>query len=355
MGILTKRTNTNGSYDEATQTATTWQYRLTTNAPSKGHYVNYIAPIYPSLSYGYEAGDSAGPYITEFPNLTLFPLFTLTALEVGLGDGATTAFKPPLNFWVKDTEEIFVNGVQLTRNVDYTCDHFNNLDGLEELIPSRHMILIEANIDTAYPSNDYIRQDYFCMPYEANSLPYSRITNNGLGESCANQRCYPLPLEGSGHGNGQRPSDGGDITTPREYMFADNTHPVVFLMPIDELGFDWSIDTILLRGRDGTHNWTVEGSNDGTEWTVILNNLAITTSWRQEDLQNAITYKYWRFTCNDISGTNAGLYIYMRRKGAQIKFTNPPAANASITMNAKIDRPYHDGNHVFDVQWVYQL
>ena len=72
----------------------------------------------------------------KFPNPDIFPNTTLSDMRVGTGDGVKVDFTPPLNLWVKDTERVFVDGVLQVRDVDYTCDHRNNLSELYSLNPS---------------------------------------------------------------------------------------------------------------------------------------------------------------------------------------------------------------------------
>ena len=109
---------------------------LADNQPTQ-EYVNAIGltPAYYNGSYdSYQTNVPIG--VWRFPNPDIFPNTTLSDMEVGVGDGETTEFTPPLNLWVKNTERIYVDGVLQVRDVDYTCDHRNNLSNLQSLRPS---------------------------------------------------------------------------------------------------------------------------------------------------------------------------------------------------------------------------
>ena len=82
-----------------------------------------------------------GLFIIPLPNSTYFPEYTMQNIDLGVGDGITTEFKNPLNYFKKDTDKIYKNGVLLTRNIDYTIDHANNAKGLVELFASTDAII----------------------------------------------------------------------------------------------------------------------------------------------------------------------------------------------------------------------
>ena len=103
-----------------------------------GHFLNAILPV--------AHGSRPGNLQVLLPNPDIMPAASLSDYVVGTGDGETADFIPPIPMWTENTEEIFVDGVKRIRGVDYTCDHFHNLQNNFELIPSAHMIQIEGTL-----------------------------------------------------------------------------------------------------------------------------------------------------------------------------------------------------------------
>lgn len=90
-----------------------------------GHYLTYL--VISGLGY------------FELPNEKIFPKYTLTDIPIQSTnehpiDGVNKEFKHPLSYFVKDSEIIKVNGTALTRGTDYTVDSYNNQDMLPELM-----------------------------------------------------------------------------------------------------------------------------------------------------------------------------------------------------------------------------
>ena len=103
-----------------------------------------------------------GLFIIPLPNNTYFPEYTMQNIDLGVGDGTTTEFKNPLNYFKKDTDKIYKNGVLLTRNVDYTIDHANNAKGLVELFASADAI-ISGGLTTYAKNTPLFRPQPCCM------------------------------------------------------------------------------------------------------------------------------------------------------------------------------------------------
>lgn len=69
----------------------------------------------------------------SLPNPNIFPYYDIENIEIGIGDDIKTTFKNPLNYFIKDSDKIYINDILLTRNVDYTIDYKNNIDMLVEI------------------------------------------------------------------------------------------------------------------------------------------------------------------------------------------------------------------------------
>ena len=149
--IIGNRVLLTNSYDASRHVLTCSNGRFGTENQPTQEYVNAVG-IIPGF-WGRPSYDYYRPSVPmgfwKFPNPDIFPNTTLSDMRVGTGDGVKVDFTPPLNLWVKDTERVFVDGVLQVRDVDYTCDHRNNLSELYSLNPSIFCDL----------KNELVRQD----------------------------------------------------------------------------------------------------------------------------------------------------------------------------------------------------
>lgn len=291
------------------------------------------------------------PYYFQFPNTTVFPLTTLEGLSVGTGDGSTTEFAPPMPFWVMDSEKIYVDGVLQVPNVDYTADWFNNLINNDELFPSTHLFVIDGG-----------------QLGDGAKLPTSQIRLY-MGDSRHTNAAPNLATYRSNKVQVNQPAAGSLLYLP-------SGSSLTLEMPIDTLNLDWNVNALYLYGgsiADVGHIYvTIEVSDDQESWTALCTqqeiakyNDAYTTEHTfaqatKISLPTPILKRYWRITVTTQNAWYSGasslnrLHMVFRRDGAPIRFTNPPAAGALITMDCQIDRPYKDSNHVIDTQFVVQ-
>lgn len=250
----------------------------------------------------------------SFPNATYFPLQVLADLPVGTGDGSNTDFNPPLAFWVKDTEEIFIDGVRQVRGVDYTCDYYNNLADLEELYPSNAALVIGGHPNTGYN---------YCRFYK---------------------------------------SDNTADFEPSYSVTIKPEKPLIVELPIeDDPARDWTVDCWTMRTGSSSYavkTMLVEYSDDMEHWTEAGKiTRSFYNNWQTLSFE-AVKKKYWRFTMeaqNTVPANGLHLQMYARRTGQPIRFTTAPPQGAVITMNATIDRPLKNDKHALDfnpvVQW----
>lgn len=276
----------------------------------------------------------------KFPNADIFPQRTLTGMSVGTGDGSTTEFKPPLNMWVKDTEKIYVDGVLLTRGVDYTCDHRNNLDELLELRPTAFSKLL-------------------------NTLT---LIGSSIGANYA----------------GRHPLNGGCISydsssgSTYAYLLWDKDHPLIWeLLEDTQVGLDadyFQMSGIYAVKQDDTSVsplalkngvFILSYSHDLDTW-VEVGRYTHTGSYAavyKFVFAETIIAKYWKLdiditNCSSAANmtrfmsfqnpSNISIISYLGRNGSPIVFTNPPVAGAVITMDADIDRPMKNSNFILD-------
>ena len=300
-------------------------------------YVNAIGLI---ASYGskpsydsYKPGVPIG--VWKFPNPEIFPNATLEDMRVGTGDGQTADFTPPLNLWVENTERIYVDGALQVRDVDYTCDHKNNLSRLMALMPSNFCTL----------KNDVVR----------------------LASPASNAGQHPLK------GGLNKATIGTSNNYSRMYLVWDKDHPLEWELDNDpQIGME--ADGFYLTGIVSTANtsWRyavvrLSYSENGTDWTEAGVYTVTTTNTTMTAYDfvfpETVNAKYWRLSidvsaCSDSLKAarfyaNAPSYLY--RNGKPIHFNTAPAAGVVITMTAEIDRPMKNENFILDVNPTFSV
>ena len=255
----------------------------------------------------------------RLPNAAFFPNYTMKGLPVGTGDGSKQDFDCPINYFVKDTDVLYKNGVALTRGVDYTIDNLQN-KGADRSV-------------SAFGFADYVNEV---------SSSYNVYTIFGVA------------LEAILVGN-------------EAIVYLENPDPAI----------GTKINTIdvskLTLGNIGSYSYNgykgdiiVSISNDGEAWTEVYRNTYDGVA------NNAIGFKA-TFTTQDVRyiklsapGVNkdtgakvsaistAGKAIAYYA-GEPIHFTEAPAAGDVITLDVELDRPYKNSNFVLDVGFSLQF
>lgn len=318
--------------------------------------VTYVHALIISQTYNFVGINP----IIDFPDASILPVYTLEGMQVGIGDGTTTSFEPPLDFWLKDSEEIFIDGVKQTRGVDYTADHYNNLHNLTELNPTTAAIPVAGEI---------IKQ-------QSTLIPLTTYNSNGISSSFRNYYNFPATLYR------YKSSTSTDffasfMSNCAFGLSAEKPLIIELLMDADPAR-DWAIDTWILSriqpysGTRYTFTTLLIEYADSLEgpWTEFLTATSVpySTIYSDSDYYStdhksytgtqAVTAKYWRFTPPNGTGTPGAYNSIMLcgyRAGHNIVFTNPPAADAVITMNAQLDRPLKNNKHVIDWNPVIQF
>lgn len=291
----------------------------------------------------------------EFPNESVFPKKTLSRMDVGVGDGETTDFIPPLNFWVPDTEVIYVDGVAKVRGTDYTCDSSNNLSELPELFASSLSKILTPFIESEDPLASY---------------------------------------------NYQPPGDplhDGSIMADDSYFYGpiykwDKDTPLVWEMPINstlDIGADRFVAKNLVAKKNLLSSQPVVSSKTN-HLVFVLSYSSDNSTWQEAgryevtsnissisftiEFEERIYSRYWKLevdisSCDSemalcIFGSsyyyyngpeNLGQKCYLRRDGEPIHFVTPPENGAIITMDAQIDRPMKNDKFLIDFNPVLQF
>lgn len=264
----------------------------------------------------------------KFPNASVFPLYTIENLSVGIGDGVTNNFNCPMDMFVKDSDVVRVNGVQMTRGVDYTIDHHSNHSGSINVTPGC-IATCKADVQplTTYMS----RFKMFSTGVTYTTLePFDAFSHNA-----------PLYIE----------LDDTDETvgTTLNYVKLGGLRP------------------FSVANNDAMNNmvYTLEYSVDGNSYSVAATftfDGAFTSSMTIRF--PSITAKYWRLSI-DVTGSRyytAGTLnkdtlivqtvseaTILGYEGTGITFINPPAAGDVIEMDVAIDRPYKSSDFVIEL------
>ena len=335
--IIGNRVLLTNSYDASRHVLTCSNGRFGTENQPTQEYVNAVG-IIPGF-WGRPSYDYYRPSVPmgfwKFPNPDIFPNTTLSDMRVGTGDGVKVDFTPPLNLWVKDTERVFVDGVLQVRDVDYTCDHRNNLSELYSLNPSIFCDL----------KNELVRQD--------------STATSGMGFH---------PLKG-----GCNDVASGSNNERRIYIVWDKDHPLEWeLEPDPQIGIEADYFQMNAIQNTGGNYWryaifTLSYSEDGETWTDVESFTVTSSSNAAVSYRfvfpETITAAHWRLS-TDVSGCSDAVRngrffsegtSYLHRNGAPIHFTHAPADGAIITMTANIDRPMKNENFVLDVNPSFSL
>lgn len=338
--LYTLGTFTGGSYswDDSLLKGVATAWRLGTDV-GNGHYLNYIEIA------------QLGRF--KLPNSNLMPPMEVKGVSIGTGDGVTTDFEPPVDLFIKDTDKIYVDGVLKTRDVDYTIDNKSNRHLLHEITPGNFMQSLSGGTEkyAAYDSTNRSLAPF--TPIVASddiTIPY----NNAL---------YKF--------------------TTYYYKVVDGNNPVVIELEEDPtIGLDINrckFRYFYIMGQYGTSSFTdvdlvLEYSKDGITFIEVGRVDLTGYSYGNElNLEFAtVKAKYWRLSLNfdraseseqekkathylsfrdNGNLTMSMLYYY----GEPIKFTNPPAEGAVITMDCTLDRPFKTENWVVDFGYEIQV
>ena len=248
------------------------------------------------------------------PNEEVFPAYNITGITIGTGNGTTKQFKNPLNYFKKDTEKVYIDGVLQTRGVDYTIDYKNNASLLPELSAGNY--ITRQYSDKVMPSTT---NAMLFIPEEAN---YGTVDDSNLYGMWLN-KAYHVELE---------------------------TTCEINLIKLAGISFNGNAANIRVK---------IEYSVDDTSYAELIT----TTSFNS---RNGITIpcdtivaKYLKFTIVEqtsntaYGGTFSTQNSYKTFLGyvgdPNITFINAPTENAIITMDVDMDIPFKNENYVIDL------
>lgn len=281
-----------------------------------------------------------GVFIIPLPNENYFPTYEMTDISIGVGDGITTQFNNPLNYFKKDTEKIYKNGVQLIKDVDYTIDYRHNNDGMPELF---------ASADAIITGGTRIKNDPYPPIFRPAAFP-QRTSYSVAIDSWTH--CYRID------------------------SFNTN-NPLFFDCKKEE-----DINYLRIGTKHNNNLYTLYYSTDGINYIEAIS--FTKTSSLNEVTFETITARYWKLTIGDGSSnissgatvtnynnennksdaikesysslTHPELYCSLGYKGdPYITFTEAPAQDDVITMDVSMDLPFKNANNVIDYDFTISL
>ena len=256
----------------------------------------------------------------KLPNEAIFPRYKVSNITIGIGDGETTKFKCPLNYFIQDSETIRVGAEEKIRNTDYTIDNEANQDELIELSAGN-----EAIISGGFYSNGV----------SLFRKPFGRISSAAGGDSTR-------------YGGNYEPSR-LDASHPLYLDFKEPVKLNTLRVPSSSEG------TFTLFGRDTEEEeWNLIGQFTPDETNNHYNfdlcyyrYIKLTSTTETPYMYNSTGSGYVDYY-NTIESCKKDCY-FIGYVGDGIEFTTPPPDGAVITMDAYTDLPFVSPNNVLDI------
>lgn len=314
-----------------------WQYsHSTTSAPCPSTYqlpgagwvkdkdaktltVNFGPSRMPEFSMPtYIRGITFGKLGTiKLPNEAIFPRYKVSNITVGIGDGETTKFKCPLNYFIQESETIRVGAEEKIRNTDYTIDNEANQDELIELSAGNEAII---------SGGSYARTSYVPLFRKPFSKLYSNSHLYGDFGPCIMDASNPLYLDF------REPTKLNTLRVP------SNSKGTFTLFGRNTEEEDWA-----LIGQFAPNNENNHYNFDLCYYRYIKLTSTTETPGVSECEGGGYTDMY-----NTIEKCKKNCY-FIGYVGDGIEFTTPPPKDAIITMDAYTDLPFVSPNNVLDI------
>ena len=245
----------------------------------------------------------------KLPNEAIFPRYKVSNITVGIGDGETTKFKCPLNYFIQESETIRVGTNEKIRNTDYTIDNEANQDELIELSAGNEAIISGGFIGSSYPP-------LFRKPFGGGS-------SHGVAFFDGSKPLY-LDFKESAKLNTLRVPSSSEGTFT---LFGRNTEEE-----------DWT-----LIGQ-----FTPNNKNNYYNFDLCYYRYIKLISTTQTPYMYGGSGSDYNPYYDTIEKCKEGTY-FIGYVGDGIEFTTPPPEGAVITMDAYTDLPFVSPNNVLDV------
>ena len=250
------------------------------------------------------------PGTIKLPNEAIFPRYKVSNITVGIGDGETTKFKCPLNYFIQESETIRVGADEKIRNTDYTIDNEANQDELIELSAGNEAI-ISGGVRGSGPP-------LFRKPFVGRSS-----TDHGVSHFNESNPLY-LDFKESAKLNTLRVPSSSEGTFT---LFGRNTEEE-----------DWT-----LIGQ-----FTPNNKNNHYNFDLCYYRYIKLTSTTETPRMYHGNYSGYDSSYDTIEKCKERSY-FIGYVGDGIEFTTPPPEGAVITMDAYTDLPFISPNNVLDI------
>ena len=302
----------NLTYDGSTAQITVLQVRVGTDTITEERY--YKAVALPFLGYW------------KLPNENVLPAYTISGLQVGVGDGVTTTFENPLNYFKAGSDKVYKNGVQLVNGVDYTLSNMCNKDYLTELSDFNYPIKATSGLMGSELLNNI--KDQVNSLIRPSITPYKTPSQFDINtECCAFNYDNPILIE-------------YEEAVTLNYLKA------------------YSLITVNLNNGDinsiyGNYTLYVDASQDGEVYDNLGSYTANSGTFTFDFTET--TAKYWRIRTSYNESNRAlisydsGSYLTLGARKPNIVFTEAPAADDVITMDVEMDVIMKNSNFVLDI------
>ena len=299
-------------YDGSTAQITVPQVRVGTDTITEERY--YKAVALPFLGYW------------KLPNENVLPAYTISGLQVGVGDGVTTTFENPLNYFKAGSDKVYKNGVQLVNGVDYTLSNICNKDYLTELSDFNYPIKVTSGLMGSELLNNINYQ--VCSFIRPSITPYKKPSQFDTNtECCAFNYDNPILIE-------------YEEAVTLNYLKA------------------YELTTVYLNNGDtnntyGECTFYVDASQDGEVYDNLGSYTANSGTFTFDFTE--ATAKYWRIRTSYNESNRALILSYQNRyltlgaRKPNIVFTEAPAADDVITMDVEMDVIMKNSNFVLDI------
>lgn len=298
--------------------------RLTATDITNESYYKYL--VVPAIGYW------------DLTDPSVFPVYNITGISIGTGDGSTTEFTCPLSYFKLNTDKVYKNGQLLTRGVDYTLSNVSNVNGLAEVSEAAGLtpVRVYSEVDKSEWANSGQVIKPLIVP-AINRSYYVRDTPDDM--ACGFRKDMPLYFEYA-----EPATFNGLRSTGTSYINPSQAYNSQYSLSINvQMYLDYSIDgsTYIQVGQAAT---TVSGafSMEFEDTTAKY--------WRLRTDYAATQYGYnYYVSCKPMSpDVNESIYLY--RKAPNIVFTNPPADGDLLTMDVSMDRIMKNSNYVVDAE-----
>ena len=302
----------NLTYDGSTAQITVPQVRMGTGTITEERY--YKAVALPFLGYW------------KLPNENVLPAYTISGLQVGVGDGATTTFENPLNYFKAGSDKVYKNGVQLVNGVDYTLSNIGNKDYLTELSDFNYPIKVTSGLMGSELLNNINYE--VCSFIRPSITPYKKPSQFDTNtECCAFNYDNPILIE-------------YEEAVTLNYLKA------------------YELTTVYLNNGDTNSIYSectfyVDASQDGEVYDNLGSYTANSGTFTFDFTE--ATAKYWRIRTSYNESNRALILPYQNRyltlgaRKPNIVFTEAPAADDVITMDVEMDVIMKNSNFVLDI------